>query len=43
MSKDTQKGRDSSYMHVPKCVVFDLDGTLWYPEMFQLSGGSPFK
>ncbi|CAD2215620.1 hypothetical protein AGDE_10528 [Angomonas deanei] len=27
---------------VPKVIVFDLDGTLWNPEMYQLSGGSPF-
>ena len=27
----------------PKLIAFDLDGTLWYPEMYQLSGGSPFK
>lgn len=27
---------------IPKLVAFDLDGTLWYPEMYQLSYGSPF-
>lgn len=27
----------------PKLIAFDLDGTLWYPEMYQLYGGSPFK
>ena len=29
---------------LPKLVAFDLDGTLWNPEMYQLwgSGGSPF-
>ena len=29
----------------PKVVVFDLDGCLWDPEMYQLSwrGGSPFE
>mmetsp|Transcript_9671 Transcript_9671/g.28925 ORF Transcript_9671/g.28925 Transcript_9671/m.28925 type:complete len:235 (-) Transcript_9671:2-706(-) len=28
----------------PKCVVFDLDGCLWEPEMFMMSwsGGAPF-
>ena len=28
----------------PRLVAFDLDGTLWNPEMYQLwgSGGSPF-
>mmetsp|Transcript_16363 Transcript_16363/g.40322 ORF Transcript_16363/g.40322 Transcript_16363/m.40322 type:complete len:215 (+) Transcript_16363:1581-2225(+) len=27
----------------PKLLVFDLDGTLWYPEMYQLwGGGAPF-
>ena len=24
-------------------VVFDLDFTLWKPELYQLSSGSPFK
>ena len=29
---------------VPKVVAFDLDATLWYPEMYQLwGGGAPFK
>ena len=27
----------------PKVVVFDLDGCVWYPEMYMLwGGGSPF-
>ena len=32
-------------MALPKCLVFDLDGCVWYPEMYHLwgSGGSPFK
>lgn len=30
---------------LPKVVVFDLDGCVWYPEMYHLwgSGGAPFK
>lgn len=29
---------------VPRVIVFDLDGTLWSPEMYQLwGGGAPFK
>ena len=29
---------------LPKLVAFDLDGTIWNPEMYQLwSGGPPFK
>jgi len=29
---------------LPKIVAFDLDATLWYPEMYQLrGGGAPFK
>lgn len=27
----------------PRVIVFDLDGTLWNPEMYQLHGGKPFK
>ncbi len=27
---------------LPKLVAFDLDGTLWWPEMYMLSG-APFK
>jgi len=28
---------------LPKCVVFDLDGCLWYPDMYMLwGGGAPF-
>ncbi|KAG5494414.1 hypothetical protein GH5_02432 [Leishmania sp. Ghana 2012 LV757] len=28
---------------LPRVIVFDLDGTLWTPEMYQLWGGAPFK
>jgi len=29
---------------LPKCVAFDLDGCLWYPDMYQLwGGGAPFQ
>lgn len=28
---------------MPKMVVFDLDFTLWKPELYQLSSGPPFK
>ena len=27
----------------PSMVVFDLDFTLWQPELYQLAGGSPFR
>lgn len=35
----------SAAIRRPRLVCFDLDGTLWYPEMYQLwgSGGAPFK
>lgn len=26
----------------PRVIVWDLDGTLWSPEMYQLYGGAPF-
>ena len=29
--------------NIPGLVAFDLDGTLWFPEMYMLSGGAPFK
>mmetsp|Transcript_109668 Transcript_109668/g.309316 ORF Transcript_109668/g.309316 Transcript_109668/m.309316 type:complete len:357 (+) Transcript_109668:3-1073(+) len=27
----------------PRLVVFDLDGCLWHPEMYQTSGGPPYR
>lgn len=27
---------------LPKLIAFDLDGTVWSPDMYMLSGGSPF-
>ena len=29
--------------NLPKLLVFDLDGCLWEPEMYELYGGSPFS
>lgn len=42
-----QKPRSSTserqqWEHIPRLVVFDLDFTLWYPEMYELDG-APFK
>jgi len=31
-----------SVIRKPRLVSFDLDGTIWYPEMYQLWGGAPF-
>ncbi|EFJ41078.1 hypothetical protein VOLCADRAFT_119798 [Volvox carteri f. nagariensis] len=28
---------------LPRLVAFDLDGTLWWPEMYMLDGGAPFR
>lgn len=33
----------SKYKKLPKLVAFDLDGTIWTPDMYMLSGGAPFK
>jgi magnesium-dependent phosphatase-1 len=34
----------SAAASVPRVVVFDLDGCVWYPEMYMLwGGGAPFK
>jgi hypothetical protein len=27
----------------PRVLVFDLDGCVWDPEMYELYGGAPFK
>ena len=40
------KEQSAQSLKLPKCVVFDLDGCLWYPEMYELSwagGGAPFR
>lgn len=34
--------RESFASNVPLLIVFDLDFTLWYPEMYELAG-APFK
>ena len=42
-NKRTQPGPSQA---LPRCVVFDLDGCLWSPEMYELSwdrGGAPFN
>jgi len=28
---------------LPKALVFDLDGCVWDPELYELHGGSPFS
>ncbi|GIM16010.1 hypothetical protein Vretimale_18696 [Volvox reticuliferus] len=33
----------SSMTALPRLVAFDLDGTLWWPEMYMLDGGAPFR
>lgn len=38
-----RRGPSRRTMSLPKVLVFDLDGTLWAPEMYELwGGGSPF-
>jgi len=41
---DDATSSSSSGGGLPKALVFDLDGCVWYPEMYQLwgTGGSPF-
>lgn len=35
---------DYSNLRLPKLVAFDLDGTVWTPDMYQLwGGGAPFR
>ncbi|CAE7946033.1 NHD1, partial [Symbiodinium sp. KB8] len=44
--RKTKNRADAKEEHLPRCVVFDLDGCLWYPEMYELSwqgGGAPFS
>ncbi|KAG5495191.1 hypothetical protein JKF63_02246 [Porcisia hertigi] len=41
-SAPTEDGAGVS-AELPRVIVFDLDGTLWNPEMYQLYGGSPFR
>mmetsp|Transcript_62063 Transcript_62063/g.145636 ORF Transcript_62063/g.145636 Transcript_62063/m.145636 type:complete len:270 (+) Transcript_62063:70-879(+) len=44
--RKTARYADPQAEHLPRCVVFDLDGCLWYPEMYELSwqgGGAPFS
>ncbi|AIO01518.1 phosphatase, putative [Leishmania panamensis] len=43
MSSVTVTGGADAAALLPRVIVFDLDGTLWTPEMYQLWGGSPFK
>ncbi|KAI9338174.1 magnesium-dependent phosphatase-1 [Obelidium mucronatum] len=37
-----QHDEDAPSANVPKLIVFDLDGTVWWPEMYMLPGG-PFR
>ncbi|GFR40369.1 hypothetical protein Agub_g917, partial [Astrephomene gubernaculifera] len=37
----TRKASDMTSL--PRLVAFDLDGTLWWPEMYMLDGGAPFR
>jgi magnesium-dependent phosphatase 1 len=39
----TNNDNNKTFDLLPKVVVFDLDGTIWRPELFQLNGGSPFS
>ncbi len=40
----TLHGLDYASMRLPKLIAFDLDGTVWTPDMYQLwGGGPPFK
>ncbi|CAG9580814.1 conserved hypothetical protein [Leishmania major strain Friedlin] len=43
MSRVTSEADGDAATLLPRVIVFDLDGTLWTPEMYQLWGGSPFK
>lgn len=35
-------GASQDWQYIPRLVVFDLDFTLWFPEMYELDG-SPFR
>lgn len=38
-----QKRLSSAVQRLPKLIAFDLDGTIWTPDMYQLwGGGAPF-
>lgn len=40
----SRRGAPRRTMSLPKVLVFDLDGTLWAPEMYELwGGGAPFE
>lgn len=41
-SASTRDGVSQDWQHIPRLVVFDLDFTLWFPEMYELDG-SPFR
>ncbi|CAH0514661.1 unnamed protein product [Peronospora belbahrii] len=41
-SSDMVISGSRKWTHLPRLVIFDLDFTLWYPEMYEL-WGAPFK
>ncbi|GBF91945.1 hypothetical protein Rsub_04669 [Raphidocelis subcapitata] len=36
-------GTEGPAAAVPRIIAFDLDGTMWWPEMYMLTGGAPFR